>query len=61
MATPAQRAKEEIQRAEKEIRKLMDQLKEGTLDRKKLVSGLRMLKTTLGMIPPHNPKYGHRC
>jgi hypothetical protein len=64
MATAQQmrmrRAKEEIQKAGNEISRLMAQLRRGTLDRKKLESGLRKLRITLGRIPPHH-HYGPRC
>jgi len=42
----------EIRRADKEVRKLRVQLRTGTLDRRKLESGLKELQRTLARVPP---------
>jgi plasmid stabilization system protein ParE len=52
------RAIREVERAEKEIDKLRRELKAGTLDRKKLESGLEKLNCYLAEIPSHVPPFG---
>jgi plasmid stabilization system protein ParE len=52
------RVREEIRKAEAEVGKLMDQSRKGTLDRRKLESGLKKLKRTLACVPPFNPDPG---
>jgi len=67
MPTPAQLARKaevEIQRVKEEVSKLKSQLKQGTLDRNKLESGLKRLQKTLAeiRIPPFGiPQFGRRC
>lgn len=66
MAKPAQlnekilkqkvrRAEKEIREAMKEIRKLARESKRGTLDRRKLASGLIKVSTHVSAIPNHWP------
>jgi plasmid stabilization system protein ParE len=48
------RAKKAIQAAHEEIRLLMSHSKAGTLDRRKLESGLRKVKRKMDVIPDHD-------
>ena len=50
-----------IQKAKDEISNLRERLEQGTLDRRRLESGLTLLVETVANIPPHGPVYssGH--
>lgn len=47
------RTEREVRSAVKEIEGLLKKLDDGTLDRRKLNSGLRKLKRSLVRVPPH--------
>jgi hypothetical protein len=49
------RAEEEKQRAEAEICRLLDELKQGRLNRNELEIGLKEVSETVGRIPTHLP------
>jgi plasmid stabilization system protein ParE len=51
------RALKEVERAEREIRALQRELKAGTLDRKKLDSGLKKVQHYVCKIPTHVPPF----
>ena len=61
MAQPAQlhakvrQVKADVRKAKREIKKIRHQLKGGTLDRKKLESGLKRLEMAVVHIPPFKP------
>jgi chromosome segregation ATPase len=52
------RAIKDVERAKKEIAKLRRELKAGTLDRKKLESGLEKVHEYVAEIPIHVPPFG---
>ena len=51
------RALKEVERAKKEIAKLRRELKAGTLDARKLESGLLRVRKYVGEIPTHVPHF----
>jgi hypothetical protein len=52
-----ERALKEVERAEREIKKLTRELKAGTLDRRKLESGLEKVRKYVCVIPSHVPHF----
>ena len=52
-----ERALKEVERAEREIKKLTRELKAGTLDRRKLESGLAKVQKYVCVIPSHVPHF----
>jgi len=50
-------ARQDIDKAEKEVRKLQDELQAGTADRLKLQSGLQCVQDTICKIAAHLPTF----